>query len=933
MAFRPARQLLAFFALACWSADVHGQNGVRDGFDSPETTWRYVGGDVPQYRFDLHQRTSDSAHGGAGCEFIQLTAGEGTSVRIALDVGQGRVIPELKVGLWIKADRPGLQLLGRVVLPRTLDPRTHKPVTRYVTGASYTEVDRWQELRLDDIPRLLQHQVRVLWAELGEGVDAREAYLDRLAVNIYGGRGRTRVWIDDLEISGFFPPSGKTVEPPADSRERSRLAGIAEGRRERSKVELASSTLLVNGRPLFPRLIEYRGEPLDYLKDLGFNGILLNETPTALVLEEAARVGLWIVCPPPRPSGLDDPQAPQGALAPFDARYDPVLVWHLGQGLTKRDLEKTERWAAGVLRADGSAPRPLICDAESAVKPYSRIPSMIMLTHRFPLGTSFELADYGAWLQQRPLLALPGTAFWTSIQTQFAPQQIQQVALLSEGQARAPSVQCEQIQLLVQSAIAAGARGLVFASRSALDASDAETRERAETLELINRELALIDPWTAAGELRANLSAIDPSGANPGVGAAVLQTDQTRVLLPIWLGTSGQYVPGQSAGNHLTFVVPGAPESHKALEITPGGLRPVVKLARKQGGMHVQLEEFSLTSMAVMTDEVAIGRLTRESQAFGPKTAQLACDQANYKINRVAGVDAELTRLGRKSEDAAQWLDEARRNLAEARRSLTNRDYRTAAVQAQRAMRPLRLLERDHWERAVRSLGKPAASPLLASFATLPNHWRFLAELDSAERSRNLLPQGDMENVHRMQQAGWTLDFHPALGEESLSSGKPPVRIAGELVGKSEPGTEPYAGEYSFHLLAAATDLESPPEWLETPPLWLTSPPVLLQAGQWVRIHGWVRVPAPVTASLDGLLIFDSWGGEPLAERVGATGGWKEFTLYRAAATAGPMTVTIALTGLGEAWLDNLSVEVLERRSHSPLVPRRSAGRPTGYGR
>ncbi|HVW36071.1 MAG TPA: hypothetical protein VHB99_02160 [Pirellulales bacterium] len=325
--------------------------------------------------------------------------------------------------------------------------------------------------------------------------------------------------------------------------------------------------------------------------------------------------------------------------------------------------------------------------------------------------------------------------------------------------------------------------------------------------------------------------------------------------------------------------------------------------------------------------------MTRESLAFGPETARLACDQAVYKINQVAGVDAELTRLGRKSEDAALWLDEARRSLAEAHRSLANRDFRSAAVQAQRAMRPLRLLERDHWERAVRSLGKPAAGPLLASFATLPAHWRFLAELDSAERSRNLLPHGDMESVRRMQQAGWKLVFDPLLGDESISSGKPPVKVAGELVGKSEPGIEPYAGDYSFHLLAAATDLENSPELLEMPPPKLISPPIVLQAGQWVRIHGWVCVPAPITASLDGLLIFDSWGGEPLAERIGATGGWKEFTLYRAAAATGPMTLTIKLTGLGEAWLDNLSVEVLERRPHSRLAPRRSAGRPTGSGR
>ena len=928
MSSKLARQFVAFVALACWTSTSEAQNVLREGFDSPETTWRDAGRDASQYRIAVHQRTGVGARSGAGCEFLQINA-SGGAARIGLDVGEGRIIPELKVGLWVRSDRPGLQLLGRIVLPRTIDPQTKKPVARYVAGTSYTQPDRWQELRLDDLPRLVQQQARVLWNELGQEIDAREAYLDRIALDFGAGRGQTRLWIDDLEVSGLVARGAGNDETAGGDGVRPAKFDAPEPRRGRPKAELSSSILLTGGRPMFPRLIEYRGESLDMLKDLGFNGIVLHETPAALVLEEAERLGLWIVCPPPRPSGLDDPQAPQGALAPFDARYDPVLAWHLGSGLTQRELELTERWAAEVQRADGAAPRPLVCDAESALKPYSRIPSMILLTHRYPLGSSFELADYGVWLRQRPLLALPGTAFWTTIQTEFAPQMIEQVALLSEGRARTPSVQCEQMQLLVQSALAAGARGLIFASRSPLDASDGESRERAQALELINRELALIDAWAAAGTLRANLKGIDSTEANPGVGAAVLQTDQTRVLIPMWLGTGGQYVPGQSAGNNITFVVPGAPESHKALEITPGGLRPVVKLVRKPGGMHVQLEEFSVAAMVVMTDEVAIGRLSRESLAAGPETARLARDLAAHQFNLVAAVDAELTRQGRKGDDAALWLGESRRSLGEADRSLANRDYRTVAVSAQRALRPLRLLERDHWERAVKSLGRPSASPLTANFASLPAHWRFLAELDSAERSRNMLAEGSMENVRRMHQAGWRLHVtHALVTEESLDGGKPPVLASGELVGRSKFGPEPYAGDYCFHLRAVATNVESPPELIETPPLWLTSPAVALQAGQWVRIHGWICVPGPVMGSLDGVLIFDSLGGEPLAERIGATGGWKEFTLYRAAPASGPMTLTIALSGLGEAWLDNLSVEVLQRRSSRDSGSRRSAGRP-----
>jgi hypothetical protein len=70
-------------------------------------------------------------------------------------------------------------------------------------------------------------------------------------------------------------------------------------------------------------------------------------------------------------------------------------------------------------------------------------------------------------------------------------------------------------------------------------------------------------------------------------------------------------------------------------------------------------------------------------------------------------------------------------------------------------------------------------------------------------------------------------------------------------------------------------------------------------------------VPKAIEASLDGLMIFDSLAREPLAERIGQTEGWKEFTLYRAAPASGPWRLTIALTGLGDAWVDGLTVETL----------------------
>ena len=155
-----------------------------------------------------------------------------------------------------------------------------------------------------------------------------------------------------------------------------------------------------------------------------------------------------------------------------------------------------------------------------------------------------------------------------------------------------------------------------------------------------------------------------------------------------------------------------------------------------------------------------------------------------------------------------------------------------------------------------------------------------------------------METRKGVWEAGWRLYKHGQSG----------ITTRGEF------SLDHYSGKASLHLSVAAVEPDEPPSMLQTPPLWLDSPALQAETGQWFRIHGWVKVPKAVTASLDGLMIFDSLAREPLAERIGKTEGWKEFTLYRAAPTNGPWRLTIALTGIGDAWIDGLTVELLRSR-------------------
>ena len=70
-----------------------------------------------------------------------------------------------------------------------------------------------------------------------------------------------------------------------------------------------------------------------------------------------------------------------------------------------------------------------------------------------------------------------------------------------------------------------------------------------------------------------------------------------------------------------------------------------------------------------------------------------------------------------------------------------------------------------------------------------------------------------------------------------------------------------------------------------------------------------MRIPENLTASADGALLYDSAGGEPLAIRlIGAT-KWKKFTLYRNVPASGLINVSLALTGIGTAFFDDIRIE------------------------
>jgi hypothetical protein len=929
----PRLALLATLAglLSASARPATAQTAWYEGFEGPDPSWKELGGNAA-YQVDGHQRVRGVAYTGEGCEWIRVTGSGGSLIYFGHDVGRARVIEELLPTLRVRSDRAGLQMLARVVLPRTEDPRTGRPVTMLIRGTSYSSVGRWEQLRVEAVPKAMARQARILRLQMRQDVDEREAYVDQILLNVYGGPGTTNVWIDDLDIAGYVgvemttavagdgpapqvravhsipapplgspvgsdgPLAGRTANPQSVGRI-GNPSNPSPAPSPRGRIRLDNSVLLVENRPLFVRMVQYQGEPLTLIKQLGFNAVWLPQLATMEFLDEARRQGLWIVCPPPHPS------APAGSgrlepLAPIGSDYDQVLAWDLGAGLETEQLAFTRQWAEMVRDADRLVARPLVCRPQSQLWDYSRQVDLLMLG-RAPLGTSLNLTDYGVWLRQRPRLTRPGTPFWATVQTQPAPSLVRQWKIIGRGEPCPLTMPSEQIRLLTYTAATSGAHGLFFESLTTLNSNDPDTRQRAMTLELLNHELEMVEPWMAAGKFVDSLQ-----GSDLQTTAGVLETERTRLLLPLWTAPEAQFVTGQSAGNRIAFVVPGVPATYRAYLLTPGSLEPL-RHERVTGGTRVILDEFSLTSLVPMTDdELAVHALSQRVPQSAARVAELERRLTGERLDQVRQVAGRLEG-GPLPKQTAYWLATSEKSLQSCDASLASRDYSRACLYAQRALRPLRILEQAAWQKAVDKLPSPVSSPATVAFRTLPWEAELLAIANSS--GVNQLAGGDFEDVGVMDRAGWRRFQNPT----------PDVYCDARLAPAAA-----HSGRMGVLLEARPAHAETPDILLESPPVGLTSPAVPVEAGTLVRIHAWVRVSKPITGSVDGLMVVDSLGGEALAERIVQThGSWREVNLYRVAPESGAVSVTIALTGLGEVALDDVTIHTVRPWNHEPPSP------------
>ncbi|HUG91106.1 MAG TPA: hypothetical protein VML55_09745, partial [Planctomycetaceae bacterium] len=395
--------------------------------------------------------------------------------------------------------------------------------------------------------------------------------------------------------------------------------------------------------------------------------------------------------------------------------------------------------------------------------------------------------------------------------------------------------------------------------------------------------------------------------------AAVIRSEYGTLLLPVWYERDAQFVPGQLAARDATVVVHGVEESAFAFQVSPTGIRNLPRV-RVPGGIQVKLDVFDQTAAIVLTSNPALmTELERRRAGLAEPYARASLELAEAKLGRVAHVDAELQALGVAQPDGADLLARAGRHVELARAALTRTDLATVAEQSAAAMQSMRLLQRAHWETAVRNLSSPASSPHTICFQTLPDHWRMIARLGRTPPrtgEQNLLRSGDFEDFDTMVVEGWQHTQTPIDG----------LRADAEL----HPADR--GGKYALRLWAFPEAGREAPAVLTKSPVTVTSPPITVHGGQIVHVGGWVRVATPIARTLDGVLLYDNLTGPAGALRwTDPTDGWQRFELVREIHESGQLTITAALSGLGEIQFDDLQVIAHNPRLEPSVAPLQQA--------
>jgi len=302
----------------------------------------------------------------------------------------------------------------------------------------------------------------------------------------------------------------------------------------------------------------------------------------------------------------------------------------------------------------------------------------------------------------------------------------------------------------------------------------------------------------------------------------------------------------------------------------------------------------------VTQDEALIAEVRQRHQAVLPDMAGFAVEELEARIAKVEPIFQELGQ-------EATAVQVARQRLTEGRQALDRKDWGAACRLAEEGLGILRAAQHRVWQ----EICGPELTEVglkMIDFYLLPRFAKDVKALQKALKADawgpNQLPNGSFES-----DSGWS-------GAKLVHDAKGKAGFVSDVS---------HSGKRSLRLMSDSLATYQGKEW-DWVTVNLVSDKILAKPGEAWEIAAWVRVPKKlektergVTVSLfvyddQGKIIPKIGGQDREARQVEAAGEWKRLriVLHLHSPQAAAIAARVALCGIGEAYVDDVTVRRLE---------------------
>lgn len=801
----------------------------------------------------------------------------------------------------VGANFTGIQLALRLVMPGQIDPRTGQPLTALVTGDTLQKSGIIRNLSVAGNEKTVQAALRKLRAEtFAEGINADGAYFDGCVLIAEVHQGQSFVEVSDTKF-------GPVVHVPDM---KSSIAPTETGMTH-IPVQVNRDSVSMGDRSVYLRMLPDHGESIGFLQRLGVNAVWVSDLADTERMEQLIRNDIVVVATPPHPEfDPADFRVPLQGLPPLDVTHPLPSVWYLGTHVTADQMAHLLAWGREVRSADRKLPRPLMADVKSLEGVASRQIDFVGISqHAIGGATSFGRARNQSHIRQHSSAHL--TLPWEWIQTEIDPA----VSAWRLKNGFQPAV-VEPEQILMQSVavLSSGCRGAGFWKTGLLESADGQPSETALAIELASLHLQILEPFLVKGRVEGHIGVSVTQDPSPVTGVAamvhvagsqaseysslvvkpdgaVINSQGASLILMSYWDEASQLVPQELYTAEATATV-SATETASAWQLTATGVRGL----RRQptaGGLHLQIRDFDQMAIVLVSSNPDDRNLLEQRiHQTAERAANLFVDLATLKLDRVRRTCAEVERIVGADASAAQLFSRSESMLANARRSLSVRDFPGTEKYARTCMRELRRIQARYWYRAVQSLPTPMASPHGTAFSALPDHWSMMARVQRGVASENLVPSGSFESLRQLANGAWL----PVSPQEKT------YQTNADIV------SEDQGSNQVLRLRTWQLDDNQVGD-ISRPSLLIRSPEISVKRGAVYEISGRVKLGQSVlTVMPRPFALFDSDLGPEYSVRPSLERSWRTFRIYRQPSESGPLKLWMAVHGAAEVFLDDLNV-------------------------